>query len=54
MVREPNRVHHLLSCVATTMIEGAQRLYARQREAGVDNRHFTVSNCLVNMVSPKH
>ena len=54
MVREPGRVHHLLTCVATTMIEGAQRLYARQREAGVDNRHFTVSNCLVNMVSPKH
>ena len=54
MVREPGRVHHLLTCVATTMIEGARRLYARQREAGVDNRHFTVSNCLVNMVSPKH
>ena len=54
MVREPDRVHHLLSCVAATMIDGAQRLYARQREAGVDNRHFTVSNCLVNMVSPQH
>lgn len=54
MVREPARVHHLLSCVAATMIEGARRLYARQRAAGVDNRHFTVSNCLVNMVSPRH
>lgn len=54
MVREPDRVHHLLACVASTMIDGAQRLYARQREAGVDNQHFTVSNCLVNMVSPQH
>lgn len=54
MIREPERVHHLFSCVASTMIEAAQRLYARQREAGFDNQHFTVSNCLVNMVSPKH
>jgi len=34
------------------MIEGAGRLHARQRTSGVGVDFFTVSNCLVNMVSP--
>ena len=54
MATEPERARHLFSCVATTMVEAAQRLYGRQRAAGVDVSHFTVSNCLVNMVSPEH
>ena len=54
MITEPERVHHLCACVAETMIEGARRLYERQRTAGVDVQHFTVSNCLVNMVSSEH
>jgi hypothetical protein len=54
MVENPGRVHHLFACIAETMIDGARRLYARQRGAGVEVTHFTVSNCLVNMLSPRH
>lgn len=54
MVMEPTRTKHLLECVAATMIEGARRLYEYQRGTGFQVYHFTVSNCLVNMVSPEH
>lgn len=49
----PERVRHLLECVTATMIEAARRVHARQRQGGVDVGFFTVSNCLVNMVSPQ-
>ena len=52
MMIAPERCQHLFDCVCTTMIEAAQRLHARQAETGVDARFFTVSNCLVNMLSP--
>jgi len=45
-------VHHLMDCICTTMIDGARRLYKLHRESGVEYRFFTVSNCLVNMISP--
>ena len=48
---EPERAKHLFQCVADTMIDAARRLYDRQRQTGVDIQHFTISNCLVNMVS---
>jgi hypothetical protein len=54
MVENPSRVHHLFACLAATMIDGARRLYARQATTGVTVTHFTVSNCLVNMLSPRH
>ena len=54
MVMEPERARHLFACVTSTMIEGAKRLYKIQKESGVTVEHFTVSNCLVNMVSPDH
>ena len=52
MMMDPDRAMHLFECVCTTMIDGARRLHDRQRATGVDVRFFTVSNCLVNMVSP--
>jgi len=52
MVEVPERVYNLFDCLATTMIDGAQRLYAVQAAHGVHLDHFTVSNCLVNMLSP--
>lgn len=52
MAAEPARARHLFQCMATTMMDAANRVYKRQRETGVDMQHFTVSNCLVNMVSP--
>ena len=51
MYDAPERCNHLFDCVATTMIDGARRLHERQRESGVEVGFFTVSNCLVNMVS---
>jgi hypothetical protein len=49
----PVRAEHLFECVCQTMIDAARRLHARQRETGFDVAFFTVSNCLVNMVSPQ-
>ena len=54
MMMNPDLVNHLFDCVTTTMIDAAKRLHARQKETGVDIQFFTVSNCLVNMVSAEH
>ena len=48
----PQRCRHLFDCVCTTMIEAARRLYERQLKSGVTVDFLTVSNCLVNMISP--
>jgi hypothetical protein len=53
MAQSPERARRVFECVAATMTDGMRRLYARQRETGVVVRHCTVSNCLVNMVSPR-
>ena len=52
MLQCPDRARRVLECVCTTMIDAARRLHARQGETGVAVGFFTVSNCLVNMVSP--
>ena len=52
LLDEPGKCRHLFACVCETMIEGIRRLHDRQRASGVDHRFVTVSNCLVNMVSP--
>lgn len=49
----PNRCLHLFNCICTTMIEAAKRLYERQFISGIENKFLTVSNCLVNMISPE-
>lgn len=54
MLDAPERARHLFRCVCQTMIDGATELHARQRETGFEVSFFTVSNCLVNMVSPRH
>jgi hypothetical protein len=51
MIVAPDRARHLFDCVCTTMIDASKRLHARQQQSGVDVRFFTVSNCLVNMLS---
>jgi hypothetical protein len=53
MIDSPQRCRRLLDCICTTMIEAAKRLHKRQLESGVKVGFFTVSNCLVNMVSPE-
>jgi hypothetical protein len=52
MADRPDRARHLFDCVCATMIEAAGRLHARQSDSGVTVDFFTVSNCLVNLVSP--
>ena len=49
----PERCRHLFDCGCTTMIDGIKGLHERQRASGVEVSFATVSNCLVNMVSPK-
>jgi hypothetical protein len=49
----PEGVKNLLDCVCTTMIDAAKILQQKQRESGVEFTFFTVSNCLVNMLSPE-
>ena len=51
MIDQPKRCLRLFDCICTTMIEAAERLHGRQRQSGVTADFFTVSNCLVNMVS---
>ena len=53
LVADPPLAHHLFEVITTTLIDGMRRIYARQRHSGVIVRHATVSNCLVNMVSPE-
>jgi len=50
----PQRAEHVFECVATTMIDGMKTLYARQKKAGFDVEFATISNCVVNMISPEH
>lgn len=49
----PEHCHRFFDTLATVIIEATQRLRDRQRASGVEYRFATVSNCLVNMVSPE-
>jgi len=54
MVDSPQRCRHLFECICTTMIDAVKRLYKRKLQSGVEIDFVTVSNCLVNMISPSH
>ncbi len=54
LIEHPDRCLHLFNCVCTTMTDAAKIIHDRQQLSGVDIRFFTVSNCLVNMISPSH
>jgi len=49
----PDRCKHLFDCIYTTMSDCIKRLHARQKTTGVEVSFVTVSNCLVNMISPQ-
>lgn len=53
MLEAPERARRVFACVCATMIAAEQRLHARQRASGVEVGFTTVSNCLVNLVSPR-
>jgi hypothetical protein len=56
LLDEPEKCRHLFACVCETMIQGIRRLQARQAQGNppqfAAQRFVTVSNCLVNLVSP--
>jgi hypothetical protein len=53
ILAEPARFERLCECVFASVVEACQRVQARQRASGVESSFFTVSNCLVNMISPE-
>jgi hypothetical protein len=53
MLLNPGLAKHLFEVIANTMIAGMRLVYSRQGQTGVLIEHATVSNCLVNMVSPE-
>lgn len=50
---DPELARHVLQVITEAMIAGMRLLYDRQRATGFDVRHATVSNCVVNMLSPE-
>jgi hypothetical protein len=54
MIDSPQRCCRLFDCICTTMIDAAKSIHKRQLQSGVKIDFFTVSNCMVNMVSPEH
>lgn len=53
MVDEPEKIRHLFACVCETMIQGISRLHQRQCKGLRKSLFVTVSNCLVNLISPR-
>lgn len=53
MFTNPEAARNLFDCVTNTMIEAAKIVQEKQAESGVQYTFFTVSNCLVNMLSPE-
>lgn len=53
MMDSPARAGRLFDCICQTMIDAVGRLHRRQRETGVNPGFITVSNCVVNMISPQ-
>lgn len=53
LIEAPERSRHLFDCVCTTMIEGWRRLRGWQAATGFRYDFATISNCLVNLVSPR-
>lgn len=51
LVENPDRAKHLFDCVAQTMHDASQIVFDRQLRSGVAPSFFTVSNCLVNLIS---
>ena len=53
LVEAPGRALQLFEVITETMIQTARLVHKRQRASGVNVRHFSTSNCVVNMVSPE-
>ena len=54
MIDRPGLVHFMFSLICDVMIALAQRVQERQRRSGFYVNQLCVSNCTVNMISPRH
>ena len=54
LIEAPERALRVFEAVAVTMVDGIKRLLKRQQESGQEYRFATISNCVVNMLSPQH
>ena len=52
LIEAPQRCRRLFDRIYSTMSEATTRLHERQRTTGVEIDFVTVSNCLVNLISP--
>jgi len=50
---KPDFVHHFFSIIYEVMVRLAQRVQERQRRSGFDINQMSVSNCVMNMISPE-
>lgn len=53
LYERPDWVHHFFSIIFEVMIQFAKMVQERQRKSGFYIDQFSVSNCTVNMISPK-
>ncbi|MHC4478155.1 MAG: uroporphyrinogen decarboxylase/cobalamine-independent methonine synthase family protein [Planctomycetota bacterium] len=53
LMDNPERCQRLFECIYKTMSGAIKWLHERQSKSGVDINFMTVSNCLVNMISPQ-
>ncbi len=53
LVERPDFAHQFFSLIADVMIQIAQSVQRRQRESGFNINQFSVSNCVMNMISPR-
>jgi hypothetical protein len=53
MIDKPELVRRFFTVIAEVMIELASRIQERQRASGFDIDQFSVSNCVMNMISPQ-
>ncbi len=53
MLDKPDFVFHFFSLITEVMIQLAQRVQKRQRRSGFYMNQLSVSNCVMNMISPR-
>lgn len=53
MLDQPEQTHRFLSTICDLMIALARAVQARQRASGFDVDQLDVSNCTINMISPR-
>jgi hypothetical protein len=53
LLENPDRARRVFECVTETMLDAAARVNREQAREGYDVAHFTVSNCIVNLISPR-